>query len=93
MAIEDEFGVALPDDAWELTRSYGAVEELLDDAGAYAAMANAVNPYGDGRAAERSVAAIGELLGLDRSLLVLALLPVLGALALVPTLRAERARA
>lgn len=29
MAIEDEFGVALPDDAWEVTRSYGAVEELL----------------------------------------------------------------
>ena len=41
-----------------------AVEELLDDADAHAAMANAVNPYGDGRAAERSVAAIAELLGL-----------------------------
>jgi len=41
-----------------------AVEELLDDAAAYAAMAGAVNPYGDGRAAERSVAAIAELLGL-----------------------------
>ena len=41
-----------------------AVEELLDDVDAYAAMANAVNPYGDGRAAERSVAAIAELLGL-----------------------------
>ncbi len=40
-----------------------AVEELLDDADAYAAMANAVNPYGDGRAAERCVAAIAELLG------------------------------
>ena len=39
------------------------------------------------------VGGIGELLGIDRSLLVLALLPVLGALALVPTLRAERARA
>jgi MFS family permease len=38
------------------------------------------------------VGGIGELLGIDRSLLVLALLPVLGALALVPTLRAERAR-
>ena len=37
------------------------------------------------------VGGIGELLGIDRSLLVLALLPVLGALALVPTLRAERA--
>ncbi|WP_076263102.1 non-hydrolyzing UDP-N-acetylglucosamine 2-epimerase [Intrasporangium flavum] len=40
-----------------------AVEELLDDPHAYAAMAAAVNPYGDGRAAERSVAAIAELLG------------------------------
>ena len=29
MAIEDEFGVSLPDDAWEVTRSYGAVEDLL----------------------------------------------------------------
>ena len=43
-----------------------AVEELLDDPAAYAAMANAVNPYGDGRAAERSVAAITELLGVGR---------------------------
>ena len=39
------------------------------------------------------VGGIGELLGIDRSLLVLALLALLGALALVPTLRAERARA
>jgi UDP-N-acetylglucosamine 2-epimerase (non-hydrolysing) len=31
---------------------------LLDDRGAYEAMANAVNPYGDGRAAERIVARI-----------------------------------
>ncbi|MGP9681656.1 non-hydrolyzing UDP-N-acetylglucosamine 2-epimerase [Brachybacterium sp. AOP3-A1-3] len=31
---------------------------LLDSEGSYAAMANAVNPYGDGRAAERTVAAI-----------------------------------
>jgi acyl carrier protein len=29
MAIEDEFGVALPDDAWEVTRAYGDVEDLL----------------------------------------------------------------
>ena len=36
---------------------------LLTDADAYAAMANAVNPYGDGRAAERTVAAIAALLG------------------------------
>jgi MFS family permease len=39
------------------------------------------------------VGGIGELVGIDLSLLLLALLPVLGALALVPTLRAERARA
>ncbi len=29
MAIEDEFGVALPDDAWAVTTTYGAVEDLL----------------------------------------------------------------
>lgn len=36
---------------------------LIDDEAAYAAMSHAVNPYGDGRAAERSVAAIAALLG------------------------------
>lgn len=36
---------------------------LLEDAAAYEAMANAVNPYGDGKASSRSVAAIAELLG------------------------------
>ena len=40
------------------------VSQLLDDADAYAAMANAVNPYGDGHAAARSVAAIASLFGL-----------------------------
>jgi UDP-N-acetylglucosamine 2-epimerase (non-hydrolysing) len=40
---------------------------LLEDSSAYAAMANAVNPYGDGRAAERIVARIGGFLGADRS--------------------------
>ena len=35
-----------------------AVARLLTDPVAYAAMANAVNPYGDGRAAQRSVAAL-----------------------------------
>lgn len=39
------------------------VHRLLDDPAAYAAMANAVNPYGDGRAAERSLAAIAHFLG------------------------------
>lgn len=39
------------------------VSRLLDDSSAYAEMSNAVNPYGDGRAAERTVAAISQLLG------------------------------
>jgi len=39
------------------------VSRLLDDARGYESMARAVNPYGDGRAAERSVAAIEALLG------------------------------
>jgi UDP-N-acetylglucosamine 2-epimerase len=34
-------------------RIAAAVERLLSDEAAYAAMARAVNPYGDGRAAER----------------------------------------
>jgi UDP-N-acetylglucosamine 2-epimerase (non-hydrolysing) len=41
----------------------GAVRRLLHDRGAYAAMANAVNPYGDGRAAARTVAALAHLFG------------------------------
>ncbi|MFC7487182.1 UDP-N-acetylglucosamine 2-epimerase [Knoellia sp. CPCC 206453] len=36
---------------------------LFEDEGAYAAMAGAVNPYGDGMAAPRCVGAIAELLG------------------------------
>jgi UDP-N-acetylglucosamine 2-epimerase (non-hydrolysing) len=37
--------------------------QLLTDPAAYAAMAGAVNPYGDGRAAERSVAALAHHFG------------------------------
>jgi UDP-N-acetylglucosamine 2-epimerase (non-hydrolysing) len=40
------------------------VSRLIDDASAYAAMSTAVNPYGDGHAAARSVAAIAHLFGL-----------------------------
>lgn len=40
----------------------GEISTLLADDGAYQAMARAVNPYGDGHAARRSLAAIGELL-------------------------------
>ena len=39
------------------------VNELLTDQAAYAAMARAVNPYGDGQAARRSVQAIGHMFG------------------------------
>lgn len=38
---------------------------LLDDSSAYDAMANAVNPYGDGRAAERIVARIERYFGMQ----------------------------
>jgi len=40
------------------------VSRLVDDPAAYAEMSNAVNPYGDGEAAARSVAAIAHLFGL-----------------------------
>ncbi|GLU59561.1 non-hydrolyzing UDP-N-acetylglucosamine 2-epimerase [Paenarthrobacter ureafaciens] len=39
------------------------VDRLLNQQDAFDAMANAVNPYGDGKAAERTVAAVAELLG------------------------------
>lgn len=44
-------------------RIVAETQTLLDVESAYKAMANAVNPYGDGRASERSVAAIAELVG------------------------------
>jgi UDP-N-acetylglucosamine 2-epimerase (non-hydrolysing) len=40
------------------------VRRLLQDEAAYAEMANAVNPYGDGHAAERTVQAIARFFGL-----------------------------
>jgi UDP-N-acetylglucosamine 2-epimerase (non-hydrolysing) len=40
-----------------------ALSLLLDDATAYAKMAGAQNPYGDGRAAPRAVAAISHMFG------------------------------
>jgi UDP-N-acetylglucosamine 2-epimerase (non-hydrolysing) len=42
----------------------GAVRTMLHDPAEYAAMSNAVNPYGDGLAAERSVAAVAHMFGL-----------------------------
>ncbi|MGJ5589859.1 non-hydrolyzing UDP-N-acetylglucosamine 2-epimerase [Micrococcus lylae] len=41
------------------------VQTLLHDEAAYKAMANAVNPYGDGRAAGRTVSAIAQMLGVS----------------------------
>ncbi|QPK82782.1 UDP-N-acetylglucosamine 2-epimerase (non-hydrolyzing) [Corynebacterium qintianiae] len=41
---------------------------LLESEAAYKAMANAVNPYGDGKAAKRAVAAIGFLVGVGERL-------------------------
>jgi UDP-N-acetylglucosamine 2-epimerase len=48
----------------EETSIVGATRTLLHDDDAYRAMANAVNPYGDGRAAERTVGAMSHYFGL-----------------------------
>ena len=42
-------------------RIVAEAKNLLDQSAAYEAMANAVNPYGDGKAAARAIAAIAEL--------------------------------
>lgn len=44
-------------------RIVAEASNLLDHEAAYGAMANAVNPYGDGKAAARAVAAISKLTG------------------------------
>lgn len=44
------------------------VSALIDDEKHFASMANAVNPYGDGRAAERTVAALEQMFGLGQRL-------------------------
>jgi len=49
-------------------RIVNAVVGLLTDKNAYAHMANAVNPYGDGAASTRVVAAMSQLLGVGRRL-------------------------
>ncbi len=47
----------------DISRVAHAVLELLRDDAAYHRMANAVNPYGDGLAAERTATAVAHLLG------------------------------
>ncbi|GAB3845786.1 non-hydrolyzing UDP-N-acetylglucosamine 2-epimerase [Nesterenkonia populi] len=42
---------------------FDEVSSLFDSGEAYKAMSNAVNPYGDGNAAERTIAALQELFG------------------------------
>lgn len=46
-------------------RVVDGVRLLLNDSAAYASMAKAVNPYGDGRAAGRCVSALAHLFGLE----------------------------
>ena len=48
------------------TRIVDEVTTLIDTPAEYQRMAQAVNPYGDGRAAERSTAAIAALLGVGK---------------------------
>ena len=57
-----EFGVARLVGT-DSDRIFAEASRLLDDADAYAAMAHAVNPYGDGRACQRVLAATAELFG------------------------------
>jgi UDP-N-acetylglucosamine 2-epimerase (non-hydrolysing) len=52
----------------EETAIVGATRTLLHDECAYRAMANAVNPYGDGHAAARTVAAMAHFFGLGERL-------------------------
>lgn len=48
----------------DTARIIDEVDRLLHDPAHYASMANAVNPYGDGKASARTVAAIEEFFGL-----------------------------
>lgn len=47
-------------------RIVAEVDSLLHNDAIYDSMANAVNPYGDGRAAERTVAAIAQMFGVGQ---------------------------
>lgn len=48
----------------DFSRIVNEVSQLIDDPAHFNSMANAVNPYGDGLAAERTVAALENLFGL-----------------------------
>lgn len=49
----------------ERERVSAAVSQLLSDRTLYDGMSSATNPYGDGRAAERTVAGLAHIMGLD----------------------------
>lgn len=49
-------------------RIVSEAKTLLDTPAAYEAMANAVNPYGDGKCAARTVAAVAQLMGIGERL-------------------------
>lgn len=57
------------------------VQRLLDDPLAYAEMSQAINPYGDGRATERTVAAIANFFGMGP-----AVMPFVPGADIVPSL-------
>ncbi len=50
----------------DANRIVSAVTELLDDPAAFGLMANAVNPYGDGLASQRTIEAMAHLFGLGQ---------------------------
>lgn len=52
----------------DFDRIVNEVSALIDDRAHFDSMANAVNPYGDGRAAERTVAALEEMFGVGKRL-------------------------
>lgn len=60
-------------------RIVGEVATLMDDGAEYARLANAVNPYGDGHASERVLAAMEHYFGLGERMMDFD--PLLGALA------------
>lgn len=49
-------------------RIFAEAKNLLDQKASYNAMANAINPYGDGKAALRALGAIAELVGVGARL-------------------------
>jgi UDP-N-acetylglucosamine 2-epimerase (non-hydrolysing) len=64
-AVDGGTAVLVGTDAQRIVRE---AQRLLDSDEAWDSMASAANPYGDGKAAERTVAAVAEFFGLGRRL-------------------------